>query len=49
MQLVSEKFANQPRKVLPESFEDIPADVMKLLSDNGIAEDDILLAFEKRN
>lgn len=37
MGLVTEKFAKQPRKVLPQSIEDLPEEVLKLLLDQGFS------------
>lgn len=47
--LISEKFANQPRKVLPQSVEDIPDEVMNLLTRRGVSVDDVAAALNKRN
>lgn len=47
--LVSEKFANQPRRVLPRSVEDVPAAVMELLTREGISAEDVAAAFNRRN
>lgn len=46
--VVSEKFAKKPRKVLLNSAEEIPEDVMKLLKNGGITDEDISSAFENR-
>lgn len=47
--LLSEKFANQPRKVIPQSVEDIPDKVMSLLTRRGVSVDDVAAALNKRN
>ena len=47
--LVSEKFANQPRSVLPRSVADIPDVVMELLRRQGISVEDVVAALNKRN
>ena len=39
MGLVAEKFSNQPRKVLPQSFQDVPNKVRALLQNCGYSED----------
>jgi S-DNA-T family DNA segregation ATPase FtsK/SpoIIIE len=49
MNLVADKFANQPRAVVPMSMEDISDDVMMLLMENGISEDAIAEAVLKRS
>jgi S-DNA-T family DNA segregation ATPase FtsK/SpoIIIE len=46
--IVSEKFANQPRVVLPKSINDISEDVIQLLSVNGYSSEDVIAAIEKR-
>lgn len=46
--VVSEKFAKKPRKVLLNSAEAIPEDVMRLLKNGGISDEDISSAFENR-
>ena len=48
MDLVAEKFANQPRVVIPTCLEEIPTDVIELLLANGVTEDDIIAAFQSR-
>ena len=47
--LISEKFANQPRKVLPQSVEDIPGKVMFFLTRWGKSAEDIAVALSKRS
>lgn len=47
--LISEKFANQPRTVLPQSVEDIPGKVMFLLARWGKSAEDIAAALSKRS
>jgi hypothetical protein len=47
MGLVSEKFSNQPRTVLPKVFEDVPTEVIKFLTTNGINEDEIKEAIQR--
>ena len=47
--LISEKFAHLPRKVLPQSVEDIPDEVMNLLTRRGVSVDDVAAALNKRN
>ena len=47
--LISEKFAHQPRKVLPQSVEDIPDEAMNLLTRRGVSIDDVAAALSKRN
>ena len=47
--LISEKFSNQPRKVIPQSVEDIPEEVMNFLKRQGKSIDDVTAAISKRN
>lgn len=47
--LVTGKFANQPRKVIPGSIEEIPESVNGLLLRNGFSEEIIMAAFPTRN
>ena len=47
--LLSEKFSNQPRRVLPQSVEDAPQTVMDLLTCRGVSIDDVAAALSKRN
>lgn len=47
--LVSEKFSNQPRKVLPQGAEDIPDAIMELLTSYGFTAEDVTTALNKRN
>ena len=46
--LISEKFSNQPRKVLPQSVKDIPDNVMDFLTRRGISIEDVTAALSKR-
>lgn len=46
--LVSEKFANQPRQVLPQSIEDIPETVLQLLISQGFSTEAVNAAISKR-
>lgn len=46
--LVSGKFSNQPRKVLPRSVEDISDSVMGLLKQNGISVENVFAAISNR-
>ena len=48
MEIIAEKFANQPRKVLVESRDGIPEDVISLFKKCGFSEERISLAFNKR-
>lgn len=48
MNLISEKFANQPRVVLPHCVEDIPDEVMEFLLKNDVSTDDIASAIRNR-
>lgn len=47
MGLVSEKFSNQPRKVLIHSADDIPLEIVSLLERNGFTQDQIEEIFDK--
>ena len=47
--LISEKFANQPRKVLPQSAEDIPFKVKYFMTRWGKSAEDIAAALSKRS
>lgn len=47
--LVSEKDANKPRKVLPQSIEDIPAEATEILTKHGVSTDEIVAALEQRS
>jgi DNA segregation ATPase FtsK/SpoIIIE-like protein len=49
MNLVTEKFSNQPRGVIPRSVDEIPAEVMVFLSKNGISVDDVASALKGRS
>ena len=46
--LISEKFSNQPQKVLPQSVEDIPDNVMDFLTRRGISIKDVTATLSKR-
>lgn len=46
--IVSGKSSNQPRKVIPQLFEDMPEDVMELLLSNGYSGEVIADAFCNR-
>ena len=46
--LVSEKFANQPRQVLPQCVEDVPDAVLQLLSRYGFSAETVGAAINKR-
>lgn len=46
--LVSEKFANQPRQVLPQCVEDVPDDVLQFLSRHGFTAEMVGAAINKR-
>lgn len=48
MRIISEKNAKQPRKVLPQSVDDMPKEVMSLLIDNGFSEEIIVDAIGNR-
>jgi len=48
MKIISEKFANQPRKILIKTIEDIHESVMEMLSVNGYTEDDVATAIAGR-
>ena len=47
--LISEKFANQPRTVLPQSVEDIPDKVMAFLARSGKSAEDVATVLSKRS
>ena len=47
--LISEKFSNQPRTVLPQSVEDIPDKVMAFMARWGKSAEDIAEALSKRS
>lgn len=49
MKLVSDKFHNQPRMVLPKEVVDIPEDVIESLMAYGITSADITTAIQKRD
>ena len=46
--LITGKNANQPRKVLPQSAEDVPEEVMAIFVSNGISVEDLQEAFLRR-
>jgi len=48
MNVVTDRFAKQPREVMPLSVEEIPGDVLELLAQNGITTDDIADAMSNR-
>lgn len=47
--IVSDKFANQPRKVLPQSIEDISDQAMAILSANGVSIEEVQTAIDSRS
>lgn len=49
MEIVSAKFFNQPRKVLPQSVADMPENVLEFLENNGFSAQDVSDAISKRN
>ncbi|MDR2168141.1 MAG: hypothetical protein LBE35_09885 [Clostridiales bacterium] len=49
MGLVSAKFANQPRNVIPKSVDDVPNEVMELLLSFGVSKDDIVSVMRQRD
>lgn len=49
MGLITEKFVNQPRKVLPQSAEELSETVMQFLQSNGFSSEDVSDAFVNRN
>ena len=48
MGLVSDKFSKQPRKVLPQSIDDLSEDVLKFLGNNGYSVEDVSRIFSER-
>ena len=48
MNLIADKFANQPRVVLPQCVEDIPNEIMEFLSKNGVSVYDVAAAIQNR-
>lgn len=48
MGIISEKFAKQPRSVLPKSVEDISPSVIEFLTRNGISQEDMASIFERK-
>lgn len=49
MEIVEDKFSNQPRKVIPHSIEDIPTETLEFLMKYGVSENDIVSAFEQKS
>lgn len=49
MGIVSGKDANKPRKVLPQTIEDIPTETVEFLTKNGVSTDEIVAALEQRS
>jgi hypothetical protein len=49
MGIVSGKYHNQPRSIIPQSVDEISPEVTKLLLDSGISVDDIAVAIQSRN
>lgn len=49
MGLITEKFANQPRTVLPRAVEELSEDVVKLLENHGYLREDISNVISKRS
>jgi DNA segregation ATPase FtsK/SpoIIIE-like protein len=49
MNVVADKFANQPRSIIPSTVDDISAEVMEFLAANGISADKINAAISERN
>ena len=47
-EIITEKYAKKPRKVIPASINDLSEDVLTLFYDNGITDEEINLIFEKR-
>lgn len=47
-EIITEKYAKKPRKVIPASINDLSEDVLTLFYDNGITDEEINSAFEKR-
>lgn len=48
LELVSEKFANQPRQVLPQTIEEVPDTVLQLLADCGIPSETVSVAISNQ-
>lgn len=48
MGIIADKFANQPRAVLPINVEDVPTEVMELLTKHGISAEDVTAAIASR-
>lgn len=46
--IISKKHFNHPRTVIPQSFEEVPEDIIKLLLGNGYSRDDIVNAIDSR-
>lgn len=49
MGLVAEKFSNQPRKVFPQSLQDVPNEVLALLQNCGYSEDMVAETIRNRD
>lgn len=49
MNIITEKFANQPRAVRPASVDDVPAESLELLAKYGITADDVAAAISGRD
>lgn len=49
MGLIAEKFANQQRKVLPQSIEEVPKEVMELLQSHGYTVNMVLDVISNKN
>lgn len=47
--IVEDKFSNQPRKILPQSIEDIPTEAVDFLENNGISKDDIVTILGRKS
>jgi S-DNA-T family DNA segregation ATPase FtsK/SpoIIIE len=48
MNIITDKNANQPRIVIPQSISDIPSEVVDLLSVNGVSEEDVASIINRR-
>jgi len=48
MSIISEKYSNQPRSVIPQTVEDLSEEVISLILNNGFTEEDIENAFHNR-
>jgi len=49
MNLIADKYATQPRTVIPQTIEDIPTEITELLINNGVSEDDIAGVIQNRS